>query len=87
MCNMQLFGSMHDALLEYLLDTTSDKIEKCLQSGCVVQRRVGNLQAKLGGGEGGGGEGGGGEGGGRGRGEEGICIKDTPRQNLVQPSE
>ena len=41
MCNMQLFGSMHDALLEYSLDTTSDKIEKCLQPGCAVQGRTG----------------------------------------------
>ena len=41
MCNMQLFGSMHDALLEYSLDTTFDKIEKCLQSGCAVQWRAG----------------------------------------------
>ena len=41
MCNMQLFGSMHAALLEYSLDTTIDIIEKCLLSGCVVQRRAG----------------------------------------------
>ena len=41
MCTMQLFGSMHAALLEYSLDTTFDKIEKCLQSGCTVQGRAG----------------------------------------------
>ena len=35
---MQLFSSMHAALLEYSLDTTSDKIEK---SGCAVQGRAG----------------------------------------------
>ena len=41
MCTMQLFGSMHAALLEYSLDTIFDKIEKCLQSGCTVQGRAG----------------------------------------------
>ena len=41
MCTMQLFGSMHAALLEYSLDTTSDKIEKCLLSGSAVQGRAG----------------------------------------------
>ena len=51
----QSHKAMHDALLEYSLDTTSDKIEKCLQPGCAVQGRAGWGREGRGGGGGGGG--------------------------------